>query len=57
MMVLLESGISEGWNTADMGSAERNSLFIRELEMTIGSAWGSLRKIWRLVKLALRAAT
>ncbi|MGC2685552.1 MAG: hypothetical protein WA323_27155, partial [Candidatus Nitrosopolaris sp.] len=32
----------------------RNNIYISELAMTMGQAWGSLKKSWKLFKLALR---
>ncbi|MGA9155045.1 MAG: hypothetical protein WBZ36_31055 [Candidatus Nitrosopolaris sp.] len=49
-MVLSESSMSERWDTADMDSTERNSIYIKELGMTMRQAWGALKKSWRQLK-------
>jgi hypothetical protein len=51
--MLKDSSISTRWNTEDMDAHERNNIYIKELGMTMGSAWGALRKSWRQLKYNL----
>jgi len=52
--MLKPSSISEKFETEYMDSYERNDIYIPELGMTMGSAWGSLKKTWVQLKLAYR---
>jgi hypothetical protein len=52
--MLKESSLSSRWETENMDARERNSIFIKELGMTMGSAWGALKKSRARYKLALR---
>lgn len=52
--MLKESSTSHRFETENMDAIERNNIFIPELDMTMGSAWGSLKKSWAQLKFALR---
>jgi hypothetical protein len=51
--MLKDSSISSRWNTGDMDAHERNNIYIKDLGMTMGSAWESLKKSWRQLKYNL----
>jgi hypothetical protein len=44
---------SSRWNTEDMDSAERNSIYIKELGVEMGVAWHILKCTWRELKYNL----
>jgi hypothetical protein len=53
-MVLKESSLSSRWDTDSMDAAERNMIYVPEFGCTLGQCWGSLRKAWVQLRVALR---
>jgi len=51
--MLKPSSCSSRFNTENMGAHERNNLHIKELGMSMGQAWGALKKSWKQYKFAL----